>query len=273
MLALASSTYWHGNCNISAMQPTLAPLPAPNIERITIRPEPLRGTNSSDASTGQASAPKADFSEQLAQSTTRDYRAYPRMVKSGGSASDHMAPASAPQTSAAEYSLWDALDLINPLQHIPGISTLYRDLTGDTIKPEMKLAGATALGGVFGFFAGLADAVMTQQTGRDMGQTILAALTGDASTPAPTQVAQAEGNPKSLTRLEEANQQLAAMPNLAQMAAAREQALIKPKPIASTSSPDNAVLSLFGGSSPTAVSQAYQQAQFKPYLRQVDQAS
>jgi hypothetical protein len=249
--------------------------PASTIERITIRPEPLRGVNTAAGAAGKASAgePASAFSQQLEQSRATPYTSYPRMVKSGGSASDRMAPASAHAPQATEYSFWDALDVINPLQHIPGVSTLYRELTGDTIKPEMKLAGSTALGGVFGFFAGLADAVITQQTGRDMGQTVLAAITGNAATPATTQVAQVEANQESLSRLEEANRQLAAMPNLAQMEAAREQAILHPTSVATASNPDSAVLSLFGGSKPSAATAAYQQAQFKPYLRQVDQAS
>ena len=35
----------------------------------------------------------------------------------------------------------DLLDVINPLQHIPLIGTLYREVTGDQIKTPARLAG------------------------------------------------------------------------------------------------------------------------------------
>ena len=33
------------------------------------------------------------------------------------------------------FTFLDMLDIINPLQHIPVVSTLYRAITGDTIEP------------------------------------------------------------------------------------------------------------------------------------------
>ena len=50
----------------------------------------------------------------------------------------------------------DVLDLVNPLQHIPVVSTLYRSLTGDQISPGMRVAGGVLYGGPIG--AGLATA-------------------------------------------------------------------------------------------------------------------
>jgi len=38
------------------------------------------------------------------------------------------------------------LDVINPLQHIPLVSTLYREITGDEISPSARILG----GGLFG---------------------------------------------------------------------------------------------------------------------------
>ena len=35
----------------------------------------------------------------------------------------------------------DFLDIINPLQHIPLVSTIYRKITGDTIDPASRIAG------------------------------------------------------------------------------------------------------------------------------------
>ena len=60
------------------------------------------------------------------------------------------APGEDPSIAAAwgedGFTFGDLLDLINPLQHLPVISTLYRKLTGDEIAPAPRLLG----GGLFG---------------------------------------------------------------------------------------------------------------------------
>lgn len=72
----------------------------------------------------------------------------------------------------------DILDVINPLQHIPIVSTIYRAVTGDQISAGARLVGNALLGGVAGFAAGLIDVASEAATGKDIGQTVLAALTG-----------------------------------------------------------------------------------------------
>jgi len=44
----------------------------------------------------------------------------------------------------------DIIDVINPLQHIPVIGTLYRKLTGDVIDPATRIAGGALFGGPIG---------------------------------------------------------------------------------------------------------------------------
>jgi len=85
--------------------------------------------------------------------------------------------AAVPQTRAPGFSFGDLLDVINPLQHIPVISTLYRHLTGDEIGTPEKLAGDTLYGGPLGFLASLADTAFKAITGKDVGDTMLALLT------------------------------------------------------------------------------------------------
>ncbi len=34
-------------------------------------------------------------------------------------------------TGTVEMSFWDFVDIVNPLQHVPVINTIYRELTGD----------------------------------------------------------------------------------------------------------------------------------------------
>ncbi len=47
-------------------------------------------------------------------------------------------------------SFEDFLDALNPLQHIPVLSTAYRALTGERISPVSRIAGDALYGGVFG---------------------------------------------------------------------------------------------------------------------------
>lgn len=76
------------------------------------------------------------------------------------------------------FSFHDILNIINPLQHIPVISTIYRAITGDTIKPFDKIAGDTLYGGAVGFLSSLADTVFEKITGKDFGDTVLSLFTG-----------------------------------------------------------------------------------------------
>ncbi|BAI73269.1 hypothetical protein AZL_026310 [Azospirillum sp. B510] len=98
-----------------------------------------------------------------------------------------------------EMSFWDFLDVINPLQHIPIVSTIYREITGDTIQPSMRIMGDILYGGVIGGMASIANAVVEQATGKDVGDHVMASLGfGDGDHPsAPTAVADAAGGPAS----------------------------------------------------------------------------
>lgn len=81
----------------------------------------------------------------------------------------------------------DVLDVLNPLQHIPFVSALYRELTGDTISSAAKLAGGALLGGPIGLVTAIADTVITQETGKGLTETAVAAVAGGNA----VQVAQA----------------------------------------------------------------------------------
>lgn len=98
-----------------------------------------------------------------------------------------------------EPSFWDVLDIINPLQHIPVISHIYREMTGDQIGVGARLAGATLFGGVIGLVASAVDCMIEESTGQDTGGHVLALFRdegGSAPTTAPaTQLAQADEPP------------------------------------------------------------------------------
>lgn len=86
-------------------------------------------------------------------------------------------------------SFWDVLDVINPLQHIPIVNTLYREITGDQIGAVSKLAGGTLFGGVFGLGAALVNLAVEDGTGKDISEHAVALFRDDD---APTAVAAAE---------------------------------------------------------------------------------
>jgi hypothetical protein len=84
-----------------------------------------------------------------------------------------------------DLSFGDFLDLINPLHHIPIIGTIYRAITGDEIGGPAKILGGLLFGGPLGFMASIVDTIVTQATGRDLGETVVAAFIGQDEPPAP----------------------------------------------------------------------------------------
>jgi hypothetical protein len=90
-----------------------------------------------------------------------------------------------------EPSFWDLLDVINPLQHIPVVSNIYREMTGDQIGVGARLVGGTLFGGVIGLVASAVDCVVEEATGQDTGGHVLALFRDEhQSTPGDTQLAQ-----------------------------------------------------------------------------------
>ena len=83
----------------------------------------------------------------------------------------------------ASFGFLDLVDMINPLQHIPVVGTIYRALTGDEIKPISQIVGGAAFGGVIGAVGGIANAIVSEETGKDIGANLLAFVTGEPSGP------------------------------------------------------------------------------------------
>ena len=77
------------------------------------------------------------------------------------------------------FSFADFLDIINPLQHLPIVSTVYRELSGDQIDMGARLVGGTLFGGPIGFFAAFTNGVLEEETGHDAGGLLFATLFGD----------------------------------------------------------------------------------------------
>ena len=78
-----------------------------------------------------------------------------------------------------EFGFRDLVDIINPLQHIPIVATLYRHMTGEKIGAVPRVIGGALWGRLGGFVSGLVNAFVDWFTGKDIGDHIYSALFGD----------------------------------------------------------------------------------------------
>lgn len=76
----------------------------------------------------------------------------------------------------------DFLDIINPLQHLPVISNLYREITGDELSPGARMIGGGIFGGGIGLAASVVNTAIEAQTGKDIGGHVFALFDGDEDT-------------------------------------------------------------------------------------------
>ena len=72
------------------------------------------------------------------------------------------------------FTFLDFIDIINPLQHIPFIGTLYREMIDDTLDPGSRVIGGTLFLGPLGTVSSLANVLVDEATGKDMGEHVLA---------------------------------------------------------------------------------------------------
>lgn len=100
----------------------------------------------------------------------------------------------APGKSSNGLKLWDGgsfdfhdiLDVINPLQHLPVVNSIYRAEAGDEIGAVPRILGSMLYGGgLIGALIGAASAIVNivveHETGKDLGQHIYTALFGEGS--------------------------------------------------------------------------------------------
>jgi len=68
----------------------------------------------------------------------------------------------------------DFLDIVNPLQHIPFISSIYREITGDDINPGSRMIGGALFSGGVGLAVSFINSAIEDSTGRDIGEHVIA---------------------------------------------------------------------------------------------------
>lgn len=103
------------------------------------------------------------------------------------------------------------LDVINPLQHLPIVGTIYRAATGERLDPVEKIAGDAIYGGLWGAVTAVADVAFEAITGKSVEDTVMAWFKSDST---PRQVASAELSPSHIQVLQSLpSGELPALPN------------------------------------------------------------
>lgn len=77
------------------------------------------------------------------------------------------APQNKTIVSQKDYEFKDVLDIINPLHHLPVVGNIYRNSTGDDIKPMSRILGGSLFGGPIGAITATANVISEMQTGQD----------------------------------------------------------------------------------------------------------
>lgn len=96
---------------------------------------------------------------------------------------------SAQKGTKSHMSFWDFVDIINPLQHIPVVGTIYREITHDTIKAPAKIAGSALYGGPVGLALAIGDQIVEAKSGKSVEGHVMALLHGDQPAPSDTMLA------------------------------------------------------------------------------------
>ena len=76
------------------------------------------------------------------------------------------------------FSFGDLVDILNPLQHLPVVATIYRNMTGDKIGFVPRIIGGALWGRIGGFVSAVINGVVEFVTGRDVGDHIFDAVFG-----------------------------------------------------------------------------------------------
>ncbi len=87
------------------------------------------------------------------------------------------------QTKEDNFSFWDMVDVINPMQHLPIIGNIYREITGDGIQPIARIAGGAIFGGIIGAASSIANVIVQETSGKDIGEHMMAMVIDETKEP------------------------------------------------------------------------------------------
>lgn len=149
-----------------------------NLQQVVITPN--KGLSRAGSATSQDSQPQ----ERLSPAQVRNQSAIRgRMAAAQAEANEGRSGSKGGEGFWGEdgFTFGDLIDIINPLQHIPIVSTIYRAITGDEIGAGPRMIGGAALGGVAGFAASAVGAMVHSETGMEVGEHVLASMTGAKS--------------------------------------------------------------------------------------------
>lgn len=90
---------------------------------------------------------------------------------------------SARAISEEPFGFGDLIDMVNPLQHIPLVGHLYREITGDQIRPASQIIGGAVFGGFVGAASSLVNVIIEEETGKDIAGNVLALASPDPEDP------------------------------------------------------------------------------------------
>ncbi len=134
------------------------------------------------------------------------------------------------------------LDIINPLQHIPLVSSLYREITGDEISPAARILGGGLFGGPIGLATASANAVFEQASGDDiLGHTLAAFSDESGPDAAPQQAGVPIVHEQAAADLD-AGIVMSGPPALASLKAAPREAAKAPSPLTPPPAPQKTAL-------------------------------
>lgn len=77
------------------------------------------------------------------------------------------------------FTFGDLIDVINPLQHIPLVSTMYREASEDTIDAGSRIMGSTLFFGPIGLASAVTNVLIEEGTGQDIGEHIAGLFKSD----------------------------------------------------------------------------------------------
>lgn len=96
---------------------------------------------------------------------------------------DAAAPPTVAANGAGDFSFADLIDIVNPLQHIPGVNLAYRAISGDSIQPTTNMAGGFLYGGPLGALFAIASSVVGELIAASDGTDAAKVADNNAATP------------------------------------------------------------------------------------------